>query len=57
MVTDEVLLNHLPSGKLIIKNGRSMIAPTAIDFSAGKATANGTGKPVPYRRPVAAADS
>ena len=48
LVTDEVLL-YLRHRRYIITFGRSMIAPTVIDFSADETVANGTDKSVPYK--------
>ena len=46
LAADEVLLNHFPSGKNIIKNGRAMLAPTTIDFCADETATGGTDKSV-----------
>ena len=65
LVTDEVLLNHLPSGKHIFRGAfleaHSHCTNTYIAVSrpetADETVTSGTDKSVPYERPLAAAES
>ena len=59
LAADEVLLYPRRRG-YIITNGRAMLAPydyMFICFGADLTSTHGTGKPVPYEQPLAAAES